>query len=236
MKRREELLKKEEGGWISLTQDEPDSSAPLYTVVICHGLSGEKVGPQRLLCLLAEHLVRERHCRVIRFDFRGSGLSSGLFIDTTFDSMVEDALLVAQERVDSTSIVWLGISTGSIIALMAAAARKRGEKLIAISNGFTEHPKFILPEGDEIVPIREGQLFLPKSYFLQRAELLPRKTLFPFCPSIHCILGSSDSKHAVEAQSLREVGADVHLMEGADHLFTDPVLRKALFTKVCSLI
>ena len=236
MKRYEELLRRGEDGWISLTQDEPSDSEPLHTVFVCHGLSGDKIGPQRLLCLLSEHLVRERHCRVIRFDFHGSGLSSGLFIDTTFHSMVEDALLVAREKESSLSTVWLGISTGSIIALMASATRRKGEKVIAISNGFAEQPKFTFPEDGELVSIREGQFFLPRSYFSQREALHPRKVFFPFCPSIHCVLGSLDSKHVIEAPSLQEVGANVHVMEGADHLFTDPVLRKALFIKLGGLI
>ena len=88
VKRREKIHFVKPGYWLSLVVDEPTTPADSI-IILCHGLTGDKVGNQKLLESLSRDLVAEGHS-VLRFDFRGSGDSSGLFEETTFTGMAED--------------------------------------------------------------------------------------------------------------------------------------------------
>ncbi|MBS0585543.1 MAG: alpha/beta hydrolase [Verrucomicrobia bacterium] len=186
MKRNERIISLENGDWLSVTEDRPDIPSKA-TVIFCHGLSGDKVGPQKLLTLLSSKISSCSSVRVLRFDFRGSGLSSGAFLNTSLDMMIREAVFIADNLTsDLETVIWMGFSTGSLIALIASALRKKNERVVAISNGFTEEISFLGAE--DVVSIRDGQFFLPKTYFLEREKLQPRKNFFPFCSKIDCIL------------------------------------------------
>ncbi len=225
IQRVEKILQSSEDSWLSVTIDKYVSH-PRSTIVLCHGLTGDKIGPQKLLSDLSRYLVF--HCRVdiVRFDFRGSGLSSGLFVDTTLSSMQEDALNAA--NISDHPILWIGISTGAIVALMASASRQKKENIIAVSNGFLESVD-IGQIGSDPVSIRNGQLFLTKKYFEERLVLRPREQYFSKVGPITVVLGSEDKKHYCEYSSLQEMGIEVHGIQGADHVFTNPEKRKQLF-------
>lgn len=226
MKRSENILYLSENEWLSITSDQ-GSINPCATIILCHGLTGDKIGPQKLLSDLSLHLATNCKVEVIRFDFQGSELSSGVFIHTTLASMQTNALQIAQNL--NTPVIWMGISTGATVALMAAAKREKKEKVIAISNGFSESINFTHLEND-LVPLREGQLWLSKEYFLQRTLLYPRRNYFSKVGSISVILGSEDSKHFCEYPSLQKLlEVEVTVIEGGDHLFTQVEKRKEVF-------
>ncbi len=226
LKRNEKIYKISKNSWISVTLDKCLESSK-GNLIICHGLTGDKIGSQRLLSDLSCFLSLNCQIDVIRFDFRGSGLSSGAFKDTTLNSMLHDALWVSD--LYNKPLVWMGISTGSIIALMAAAARKKQEKVIAISNGFAESITFSNINNKELISIRDGQLFISNKFFRERLELYPRKNLFPKIGTLNIILGSKDYKHYKEYNSLIKLGVHVNVIKNADHLFSEPESRKTLF-------
>lgn len=233
----EEIWRCSEEHWLSVTRDccsipnmiqnlanWPASKA---TIVLCHGLTGDKIGPQKLLSDLSAYLACRCGVEVVRFDFRGAGLSSGSFTETSLSSMCEDALFLSSHF--EKPLIWMGISTGALIALMAAAKRARGERVIAISNGLAERVTFTNLEENPI-PLRGGQLLLSKKFFIERSLLRPRTEYFPKVGAISVILGSDDKKHYSEFLSLQEAGVHVHTIEGGDHLFTKPEKRKELFS------
>lgn len=230
LQRKEEIWKTSPYSWLSVTIDQ--IKKPSASVILCHGLTGDKVGPQKLLSDLSLHLVKTSNIEIIRFDFRGSGLSSGSFEQTSLGSMIEDALMVAKRQ--TLPIIWMGISTGALVALIAAATRDKNEKVIAISNGFTQNPNFTDLNEDPI-PLREGQLYLSKNYFLQRSAIRP-KDYFAKVRDLRVILGSNDPKHYGEHQKLRDANIEVHLIKEGDHLFTNPEKRKELFIFIEELL
>jgi len=94
------------------------------TVLICHGLAGNKVGKYRIYVQLSERLS-QAGIASFRFDFRGSGDSEGHFSDTTLNGEVSDALIALnylRERkdVDTSRIGIFGRSVGGTVALMTA--------------------------------------------------------------------------------------------------------------------
>lgn len=226
--RSEEIWQISENGWFSVTLDKRIKGNLNQTLILCHGLTGDKIGPQKLLSELSSYLVHSTDgLLTVRFDFRGSGLSSGDFSQTSLNSMCDDALWIASRF--SSPVIWAGISTGALIALMAAGKRGNKERVIAISNGFAETIDFNDLEANP-VPLRDGQLFLSKDYFAARSHLRPRANYFDKSGSITTILGSKDDKHFCEYSSLMKAGITVHVIEGADHLFTGPEKRKELFS------
>lgn len=225
--RLEQIWSMSESDYLSVTIDKKKQVHPSKTLIVCHGLTGDKIGPQKLLSHLSSYIASSNDkIQILRFDFRGSGLSSGDFIHTTLTSMCQDALWIAGQL--TTEIIWSGISTGAVVALMAAAKRNKKESLIAISNGFLETENFKNLD-QEIVSIRNGQLYLSRKYFLERSCLHPRKNLFKQVGSITTILGSSDQKHFSQRALLMAADVRVDVIEGGDHLFTNPQTRKQLF-------
>ena len=228
LKRREEIWRLSSDEWLSVSIDQVVDKSKTCMVLL-HGLSGDKIGPQGLLSNLSKYICENCNIKVVRFDFRGSGLSSSKFIKTSLHSMCEDALFVANNI--SETIIWSGISTGALIAIMAAAKRGENETMLAISNGFAEKVEFN-DLGITPVPIRGGQLFLEKQYFDDRAKLFPRKSYFSKLLNKKVVLGSGDLKHYSEIESLKNFNIDIHVIDGADHLFSSLKHRLDLFRKV----
>lgn len=234
VKRIESVWKMSEKDNLSITIDSCLDIHPAATLILCHGLTGDKIGPQKLLSDLSFHLVEHlKTVQVVRFDFRGSGLSSGEFFNTTLNSMCEDAAFIGSRW--DCPVIWMGISTGALIALAAAAERRKNESVIAISNGFAESILFTNLE-ESHVPLRGGQLLISNQFFLERSALNPRLRYFSIVGDLDVILGSNDEKHFQEYDTLQTAGARVHIIEKADHLFTGPKKRKELYNYLEKLI
>ncbi len=232
VKRLEEIWKKNSHSWLSVTVDRP-LKLPEATIILCHGLTGDKVGPQQLLSNLSFNLAKTFQLEVIRFDFCGSGLSSGAFDATSFQSMLEDALFVANKT--THPVIWMGISTGGLIALMAAAKRRQKEPLVIISNGIAEDLNF---QGldSSLVSLRNGQLYLNKDYFIDRLKLSPRKNFLKKCEKVSVVLGENDKKHFKEKESLTNLNVNTYVVDSADHLFTKPLTRFVMYKIVGDII
>jgi len=91
-------------------------------VVVCHGFTGEKAGPNQLYIRLTNALTA-RGAHAIRFDFTGSGESDGEFrTDTTVTRWMEDLRQVVRwtrerEPFRHAPIVLLGHSLGGYVVL-----------------------------------------------------------------------------------------------------------------------
>lgn len=110
---------------------EPKTAAA--TAVIClHGWSGSRIGPHRIFVETARKLAAQG-ARVLRFDFRGRGDSTGDAATTTIPGMVEDALRAIDwmsQREGVERILLLGICSGGKVAVSAAARDPRVAGLV----------------------------------------------------------------------------------------------------------
>ncbi|MBM7623415.1 alpha/beta hydrolase [Sporohalobacter salinus] len=107
---------------------------PKPAVIFCHSFKNEKTGPHRIFVKMARKLAANGIV-AFRFDFRGSGDSTGDFIDTTISGQIEDALMaidyVSQlDRVNELQLGILGLSLGGTVAASAAAQMDKIKALV----------------------------------------------------------------------------------------------------------
>lgn len=98
---------------------------PAPGIIFCHGFTGTRVEPHRLFVHAARYLCKKGFV-VLRFDFRGSGESAGLFQDMTVSEEIADlrAALnwigkrneVLEERIGVN-----GLSLGGAVAILTAS-------------------------------------------------------------------------------------------------------------------
>lgn len=94
-------------------------------VILCHGFSGNKAESHFIFTRLARNLTRA-NIVCFRFDFMGSGDSSGYFEDMTLETEIQDAenalkYLIKQPFIDKRRIGILGLSMGAIPATIIAS-------------------------------------------------------------------------------------------------------------------
>ncbi len=94
-------------------------------VILCHGFSGNKAESHFIFTRLARILCRSGIV-CLRFDFMGSGDSSGYFENMTLETEIMDAAstyryLVRQPFIESGRIGILGLSMGAIPATIIAS-------------------------------------------------------------------------------------------------------------------
>lgn len=122
------------------------STAPLYGVfyppktallknegiVLCYPFGQEYMRAHRAFRQLANLLSRKGY-HVIRFDYRGTGDSSGELESVTVTDWIEDAKLAVQElkesaQIDKVSMV--GLRLGGVVAASCASEEKLLDKLV----------------------------------------------------------------------------------------------------------
>jgi uncharacterized protein len=112
------------GGSVALALHTPEGAGRFPGVVACHGLSASKDSDKYLL--LAQALPAAG-IALARFDFRGCGESSGVEIETTIASRIEDVeavigALASHPRL-GRRLGLLGSSLGGFVAIHVAARR-----------------------------------------------------------------------------------------------------------------
>lgn len=191
MRKLEEILQIDEG-WISLVADLPQK--PKALIVVCHGLTGDRSGPQKILSRWAEQLCEHGYL-VIRFDFRGAGDSSGDFTKTTFKQMEKDLEAVVEwsmAHFPQLRLFLAGLSIGGIAALMTAQKYKECGGIFLFSSDINDFPSYDIDR--DILPIRNGQFYLHRSFFDARSNLFPQKLLSQLPSNKFLIYGQNDKK------------------------------------------
>ena len=104
-------------------------------VILCHGFTGTKIESGRLFVLTARAL-QKAGINALRFDFMGSGDSSGDFDQMTPNTQIRDALdVLAWGRRRYKKIALLGLSFGGATVIYAAyQARSRPDALLTWSS------------------------------------------------------------------------------------------------------
>ncbi len=104
-------------------------------VILCHGFTGNKIESGRLFVQMARAL-QKAGISALRFDFMGSGDSSGEFNQMTPNTEIQDALdVLAWGRRRYKKVALLGLSFGGATAICAAhQARPRPVALLTWSS------------------------------------------------------------------------------------------------------
>jgi len=221
-------------GWLAVVLDLP-AAPPRGLVVMCHGLTGDHSGPQRLLTDLAKALSKANFV-VVRFDFRGSGDSSGTFSETTFASMQEDLETIVSWIVPQYSelpLALAGLSIGGVAPALVAPRHKECHAVVLLSSDLIEGVQF---DVSGPVEIRGGQFILPASFFRDREPLLPRSTLANAAIPTCMFYGERDGKLARAAAEMTDLGFSITCLIGVDHLFEDITQRRILSEGVIAFL
>jgi pimeloyl-ACP methyl ester carboxylesterase len=172
---------------------------------------------------------------VLRFDFRGSGESSGAWTDTTFGTMLSDQVAVgtwARESLGALPLVTAGISIGGVPAALAAP-RLGAVGTMLLSSDLIEGVRFGV---NGSTPIRGGEFHLPHRFFRERELLRPRTELHRWGRPWALIHGARDAKVRAAAAELAQLGCRLREIDDADHLFESAAARTALLGHSKALI
>ncbi|WP_413385429.1 alpha/beta hydrolase [Bacillus velezensis] len=106
------------GIWQGFSNTPKDNS---ITVIYCPGINAEKSEVHRMGVKLGK-LLKENGHSLIRFDYRGLGLSDGHFSEMTNYTKLEDTKEIYHmaKKNSGCNIVFLGFSDGAKIAILAA--------------------------------------------------------------------------------------------------------------------
>jgi alpha/beta superfamily hydrolase len=123
-------------------------------VILCHGFTGTKSESGRLFVTTAR-AMQQAGLNALRFDFMGSGDSSGDFRDMTPDTQICDALDVlvwGQRRYKK--VAFLGLSFGGATVICAAhQAKKKPDALLTWSSvPSLRWWRASRPAGEEVLP------------------------------------------------------------------------------------
>lgn len=218
-----------ETGWISVVVDQP-AIASKGLIILCHGLTGDRSGPQRILTYWAKRLCEEGFI-VVRFDFRGSGDSSGKFDETTVGGMREDLETVIQwckSKFSYPRLILSGISLGGVVVLSTLLEQKDCEMVVLFSTNVSNEPSFLMDK--DFLSIRNGQFFLNRRYFEERLAMNPMKMVKQAKVPIYFVYGENDKKVSQLASQL-PCKKRIKISE-TDHLFESFPNRKEAIDQV----
>ncbi len=199
------------------------NEASRHLVILCHGFTGNKTEGNRLF-VLTSRALQAAGFNVLRFDFMGSGDSSGDFSQITPNTQIRDLLdVLTWARSRYRKVAVLGLSFGGGTAICAAyQARRRPDALLT----WSAVPDFswwrtVPPPGDEPQPgnpMKTGRRFfsdrpkvdIPAAYValdIPRLQIQGDKDLPEFRERFETYCPKSDPlvRHLVIA--------------GADHVF-----------------
>lgn len=230
------------GGWLAASFHVPDSPQPVPAVVLCHGFTGHR-GEAHFLFVEAARAFAEAGIAALRFDFRGSGESTMAFSQMTIETEIADAeaaleYLRQRPEVNAERIGVLGLSMGGavaaclagrdaathggrgrIAALVLWAAVARFDGLLARLSA-PETAPLLLPDGTRDI----GGLAVGPGLIESLGRTSPVEEVAAYAGPALIVHGTNDQavpvSHADEYKRVLGDRAQLHLIEGADHVFT----------------
>lgn len=207
-----------------------ENQAPWF--IICHGFTGQRMGPGYLFVKLSKALADAGYCS-LRFDFRGSGESDGRFSDMNVCTMKNDLLRLIcwlKKKHNPSNVFLLGHSFGGMIAALCCKDANGVALLAPVGNPqkLILSQKKIIKSGPNSEGFYEhGPHEMDSSFAATLLEINPVETL---CKDLKgallLIQGDSDKSIPVKESSVyiteaRKCGIDCeyHLFNGADHNF-----------------
>jgi pimeloyl-ACP methyl ester carboxylesterase len=203
---------------------------PAPGVIMCHGFTGHKAETHRLFVNAARDFCAHG-LAVLRFDFRGSGDSSGEFEDMTISREIEDAaaaldFLTARPEVDGKRVGALGLSMGGCVAACLSGRSEQVRSLVLWSA--LAHPERIF---DRMFPqFGDKPKLEMNGWGLGRAFMQDARTLRPL-DCVKKFMGPSLVIHGTEDASVPPSDASdyrialggrstLRYIQGSDHTFS----------------
>ena len=212
-------------------------------VIIGHGVTGNKDRP--LVVALAEGLA-SAGISVLRFSFSGNGDSEGKFVDSTITKELSDlnAVIDAVE-VAGKGVIYAGHSMGGAVGVSVAAVDKRIKALISLA-GMVDTKKFAETEFGEVIP-NEGNMWDDEDCPLSQVfmdDLRSINTLIEKGSQIDVpwLLVHGTEDDVVLIDDTHDIferagqGKEKLIIEGSDHVFSDPAHMKAMVDGVLEWI
>ncbi|MEJ0000895.1 MAG: alpha/beta hydrolase [Verrucomicrobiota bacterium] len=204
-------------------------------VILCHGFTGQKIESGRLFVQTARAL-QAAGLSALRFDFMGSGDSSGAFNQMTPNTQIRDTLdILAWGRRRYRKVALLGLSFGGATVICAAGqARRAPDALLTWSSvPSLRWWRPVPPEGE--VPSASNPLGVGKRFYTDRPKVdVPEAYVALRIPRLQ-IQGDHDISEFRERFAAFAPKNDPlvrHLViPGADHVFTNWTLRKRVIAE-----
>ena len=218
------------------------------TVVFLPGYASDMDGAK---AVALDEFAEGRGLSMLRFDYAGTGLSDGAFVDGTLDGWLNDALLIV-DRLTEGPVVLVGSSMGGWIALHVALRRPdRVTAMVGIAAapdftdwGYTAHEKTLLE--------RDGRLEQPNPYGAEpqltthrfwragQAMLLLDNEMAIDCP-VRLIHGDTDRDVPLEVafrlkDKLRSADVQVTVIKGGGHRLSEAHEIQTILRTVSSLV
>ena len=209
-------------------------------VVMCHGFTGHKAEAHRLFVGAARDFA-EHDLAVLRFDFRGSGDSAGEFREMTISREIADAkaaldYLSSRPEVDQAQTGVLGLSLGGCVAACLAGRDSRVKALVLWAA--VAHPgrifERLLPEfADRGVADMNGW-GIGRGFLDDSRNIHPLEELKKYRGPSLVVHGAKDESvppgDARDYQLALGERADLHYVEGADHVFSSLAWKQEAIT------
>lgn len=219
----------------------PEGKGPWPAVALCHGFTGHRNESHSVFVKLGREMAKHG-IAVLRFDFRGSGESEGLFEDMTVQSEISDAkvaldFLANYPDIDTNRIGLLGYSMGGLVAVYVGPAdpRIKAMALWAPAAGMADIVKVSCENASCDLRGRydlHGYVVGPE--FCRRIhELEPLKTIKSYKGRLLIVHGTQDKTvPPADSEKLFEVAVapfkERELIEGADHTWSSEAFEKAV--------
>ena len=203
-------------------------------VILCHGFTGTKVESGRLFVSTARAL-QKAGLDALRFDFMGSGDSSGEFYEISPNTQIRDALdVLAWARRRYRKVALLGLSFGGGTVICAAfQARRRPDALLTWSSvpGF----RWWCEEGSLPRNVAKNPMIPGDRFFVDRPKVdIPEAYVALDIPRLQ-IQGDNDLPNFRErfaSYCPRNDPLVRHLViPGADHVFNDWTHRRRVIAE-----
>ena len=212
-------------------------------VIIGHGVTGNKDRP--LVVALAEGLANAG-ISSLRFSFSGNGDSEGRFVDSTITKELSDlnAVIDAVEA-EGKGAIYAGHSMGGAVGVSVATVDKRIKALISLA-GMVNTKKFAETEFGEVTP-DEGNMWDNEDCPLSQVfmdDLRSINTLIEKGSQIDIpwllVHGTEDDVVLIDdTHDIYEragQGKEKLIIEGSDHVFSDPVHMRGMVDGVLKWI
>ena len=205
-----------------------------HGIVLAHCFTCSK--HQRVLRKTCDKLAAEGFL-VLRFDFSGNGESEGKFEESTYSKQIEDLEcamnFMAKQGVNCIGL--LGLSMGATVSVLYSAQDERISSICVLSapadtktlkNLFSaEDRKTIETSGKKAVNLFGRSLLITKAFLADTEKHDVDQAVKSLKRPICIVHGDNDTIVAVDnAKHLYELANDpkeLHLIKGADHLFSD---------------
>jgi dipeptidyl aminopeptidase/acylaminoacyl peptidase len=220
-------------------------------IVMFHGFTGNKIESHRLFVHVARALCDSGFV-VLRFDFRGSGDSDGVFDDMTVPGEVSDAekaltFMARQRWVDKEKIGVLGLSVGGRVAAILASKDGRVRFAVLYSAALGPLRKRFLAgiDGENLEKLDSGESvkvgdgwYLKKAFFETVDDPVPLEVMHRIMVPVLLVHSDMDQVMPMEDsrkgyEIIRNLNRknEFYIVKDGDHTFREKRHTKEVIEK-----